>query len=138
MSHVVRCSLIGLLMLQRCPPPCPRPVPLSYALQEVPPYSAATSISRRLQLYPSEEALSAGGVLDLEVHTYIHTRRCQRCSCLLVVLLSLLLFFVVSTYAENEAVWVSLSSQDSQKGCVVDEKDVAGSSWLAQVSTYSE
>eukprot|EP00903_Cladosiphon_okamuranus_P013078 g12199.t1 len=35
--------------------------------QEVPPYSAATSISRRLQLYPSEEALSAGGVLDLEM-----------------------------------------------------------------------
>eukprot|EP00752_Nemacystus_decipiens_P005957 g5379.t2 len=35
--------------------------------QEVPPYSAATSISRRLQLYPSEEALSAGGVLDLEI-----------------------------------------------------------------------
>lgn len=38
-----------------------------YMVQEIPPYSAATSLSRRLQLYPSEEALSAGGVLDLEV-----------------------------------------------------------------------
>ena len=68
LSHLVRCFLIGLLVFQPCPLP-PPPVPLSYTLQEVPPYSAATSISRRLQLYPSEEALSAGGVLDLEVDT---------------------------------------------------------------------
>lgn len=36
-------------------------------MQEVSPYAAATSLARRLQLYPSQEVLSAGGVLDLEV-----------------------------------------------------------------------
>lgn len=37
------------------------------SMQEVSPYAAATSLARRLQLYPSQEVLSAGGVLDLEV-----------------------------------------------------------------------
>lgn len=42
---------------------------VSYAIleQETPPYAAAPGLARRLQLYPSKEALSAGGVLDLEV-----------------------------------------------------------------------
>ncbi|CAB1115801.1 unnamed protein product [Ectocarpus sp. CCAP 1310/34] len=35
--------------------------------QEISPYNAATSLSRRLQLYPSNEVLSAGAVLDLEI-----------------------------------------------------------------------
>lgn len=37
------------------------------ALQELTPYSTAPSLARRLQLYPSEEVLSAGSVLDNEV-----------------------------------------------------------------------
>lgn len=66
-----------------------------FVIQEVSPYIATTSLSRRLQVYPSEEVLSAGGVVDPEVCVFwdvLHTshrietfdmlRNCENFGCI--------------------------------------------------------
>ncbi|CAM9761849.1 unnamed protein product [Ascophyllum nodosum] len=91
--------------------------------QEKSPYNAVTSLSRRLQLYPFQEALTAGGVLDPEID---HD-----------------LFSAFADYLKPEntltwRVWKRNRNEDSRDGVKEEEESGAGQARSTELTREPE